>query len=109
MSPEELKTWVAIVLGVISLGGTTWSIISHRSRDNSSKIEEMQGQISEAKAGVKALEREMQHLPSKEQVHQLELNMSDMGGSVKAINESIRSLRHVTEGIDDYLRQKKGS
>jgi len=107
MSPEELKTWVAIILGVVSLAGTAWTFLSHRSRDNSSKLEELQGRVSETEASVKTLAREMEHLPSKEQVHQLELNMVDMGGSVKAMNESIRSLRHLTEGIDDYLRQNK--
>ncbi|MDD7908547.1 DUF2730 family protein [Pseudovibrio exalbescens] len=109
MSAEELKIWIGIVLGVVSLTGTAWSLLSHRSKDNSTKLEELQDRVSETEASVKSLARELEHLPSKEQVHQLELNMMEMGGSVKAMNESIRSLRHLTEGIDDYLRQNKSA
>lgn len=109
MSPEELKTWVAIVIGVVSLAGTAWTFLSHRSRDNSSKLEELQGRMSETEASVRSLAREMEHLPSKEQVHQLELNMTELRGAVKTIGESVRSLRHTTESIDGFLRNNKGS
>ncbi|KZL19040.1 DUF2730 family protein [Pseudovibrio sp. Ad37] len=109
MSPEELKTWVAIVIGVVSLAGTAWTFLSHRSRDNSSKLEELQGRVGETEASVKSLAREMEHLPSKEQVHQLELNMTELRGAVTTIGESVRSLRHTTENIDDFLRKNKGS
>ncbi len=109
MSPEEIKTWVAIAIGAVSLAGTAWTFLSHRSRDNSSKLEELQGRMSETEASVKSLAREMEHLPSKEQVHQLELNMTELGGAVKAIGETVRSLRHTTESIDGFLRNNKGS
>ncbi len=53
---------------------------------------------------IQSLESEVRHLPTKDQVHGLELAIKDIGISVASLSERVNAIGGTVALIDEYLR-----
>lgn len=59
--------------------------------------------VAKVDSRVAKLEHDFQHLPTKEQVHKLELSTSEMKGDVKAMRETMTSVANTAGRLEGYL------
>ncbi|MFG1466579.1 DUF2730 family protein [Xanthobacter sp. DSM 24535] len=67
------------------------------------KLDQIEKDVSKVDHRVAKLEHDFQHLPTKEQVHKLDLAVSDMKGDVKAMNETMKAVDKTTGRLENYL------
>ncbi len=122
---ELLRTWAAAFLMLISVGWTIyWSLTISRKAavkaeqdrlaDELAKLKNAistdekadSAQFTEVKSRLQKVEEDIKHLPTKEQVHSLELTMRDMNGSMQALRTEIRPLSASVERIDNFLMRQ---
>jgi hypothetical protein len=53
---------------------------------------------------IQAVEGELRHLPDKDMVNELKLAISDLNGTVKAMDAQLNGLSYTVKSIDGYLR-----
>lgn len=52
---------------------------------------------------VDQLERDMQHLPTKDQVQNLQLKVTELAGDMKAQNETLKAVSATSSRVETYL------
>ncbi|MCB1463246.1 MAG: DUF2730 family protein [Nitratireductor sp.] len=85
----------------------TW--VTARSRGNSEKLEALEKDVERLRQRVATLEQEMRHLPAKDEVHTLQLGMTEIGGSVATLNKSHEALLISVRRIEDFLLKPGGT
>lgn len=123
--PEFLKEWwpVIAVLGPFAVGVLGWIIrqglaskadlVKEREARHKA-IEDAKGELAASMNSVAAavgkvdgrvakLEHDFQHLPTKEQVHKLEVTTTEMKGDVKAMNETVKGVAGTASRLESYL------
>lgn len=103
MTPDELKTWVAIVLGTLSLAGTAWSWLQQRGKDNSGKIDELTKSQQETKTKLALLEQQIGQMPTKERQHSMELTLTKVEGEVSTLAKSVSIVERTATRIEEHL------
>lgn len=111
----------AIFNTVLTAGGYLYAWFVSRSRAASAEIdtikadlatrakladlEAVEVRIAEAEKRLLSIEGDIKHLPDRDMVHQLQLAISDLSGTVKAMDAQIASLGRTVGNIDGYLRK----
>ena len=114
MEPTFFQTWVPVALGVINLAGWGWALLQSPSKKNAEAItklaealEAMSGSVSGKIVALEkrtsTLEDAYKHLPDKESIHRLELNMERMSGSMLAMGEALKSVREISVMTRDMV------
>lgn len=114
MDPTFFQTWVPIALGCVNLGGWIWAILQSPAKKNADAITKLADAIATNKAMADAmmlglerrtatLEDAIKHLPDKESIHRLELNVSSMSGDMKALTETIKAVREISVMTRDMV------
>lgn len=90
VTPEETSVQVLILwaLGlstVINLGTVVWNIFSGPSKKNGARLDALAGQLGLVDQRVAKVEQIQQALPSKDELHELELAMEGLKGELKAM------------------------
>ncbi|WP_068087427.1 MULTISPECIES: DUF2730 family protein [Polycladidibacter] len=104
-SAEDLRNWLAVSLSTIAIITTIWGWLQTRARDNSGKIERLSERLVKTEGTLKSLERELEHLPSKEAVHQIELTLAEVRGGLNTMATSFESIKRTTERIENHLME----
>lgn len=122
MEFDPTFTWsniFALAAMVFSLGGAIFTLFRTRRTDVSDKFAAVDTRF---KAGsdrmnglelrVQATEQKLATMPEKDDIHSLQLLLSEMGGELKAMRASMRAiaesqtrLEHISSRHEDYLRE----
>ncbi len=91
MTPEEttvqvLILWALALSTVINLGTVVWNIFSGPSKKNGARLDALAAQIGLVDQRVAKVEQAQQALPSKDDMHELELVMEGLKGELKAMS-----------------------
>ncbi len=94
-----LNEWGTLILSGIAILGWVFHSVTARSKDNSHIIEAMQARLMR-------VENELKHIPSKDEMHQMQIRTSEIQGVIKVIDERTQSLGRTVKRIEDYLLKK---
>lgn len=119
---EVARLWAGPVLAFLGLAWTIyWSLMIARKSAAKAEQDKLAGelvklkealtsdeksdtaQFGEMRSRLQKVEDDIKHLPTKEQVHSLELAMGDLKGDVREVASSIRPLMATIERINDFL------
>lgn len=107
MTLEDFRLWAPIFISAMAVTVTVWIFrISSRRADvtaQQAKLDQIEKDVGRVDHRVAKLEHDFQHLPTKEQVHKLDLAVSDMKGDVKAMSETMRAVDKTTGRLENYL------
>lgn len=106
-----LKDWLGLVAVFIALGTTVYAWLTRRSKENANSIQKMGEDISERlkviekklisdDRRIQRLENDFEHLPSRDQISQINVALAQIGATVDNTNAAIKR-------IDDDLRSLK--
>ena len=114
MDISFLQTWVPIGIGLINLCGLVWAILQSSAKSNANAIiklsdamvllgKELGNRIDGVDKRISTLEDDYRHLPDKESIHRLEVNMTAMAGDMKAMGAEMKSVREISVMTRDML------
>jgi len=100
MNLESLKEWGGALAVVFSIGGIIYSWLTRRSKENTETIKTMGENLSERLAVIEKklvsddrriqhLEDNFKHLPTKEQISELKVALTQVSTTVDSTNRTI--------------------
>lgn len=108
MTPEEttvqvLILWALAMSTVINLGTVIWNIFSGPSKKNGARLDALAAQLGLVDQRVAKVEQAQQALPSKDDMHELELAMERLKGEMKTMSQVMAGHGALTERMEAIL------
>jgi len=99
MDVSPLKDWLGLIALLISVGS---SIVLFLKSDAKKAAETL---VTHDRR-IQAVEAELQHMPSKETVHKLQLDLTEMKGQMASMVKSSEATERATRRVEDFLMSK---
>ncbi len=100
---EFLKLWGSLLAIAISTGGTIYAWLTSRSNTNAKLIDEMQKRLDRHSSKIDKVETELSHLPGKDSIHELKLEITEMKGEVGQLAISLSSVDTTAKRLERFL------
>lgn len=100
---DVLKEWFSLAAILISLGATAYSWMTARSKVNAEHLKRVDGNLKDHDRRIQKVESEIEHLPSKDSHHNLEIALAEMNGELKAMATNVDSLARTTRRMEEFL------
>lgn len=100
---DGLREWLGAAALVISIGVTIYAWITARSKVNSEHLKAVDGAMKGHDRRIQNLESEIQHMPSKDSQHKLELSIAQMSGEMKTMSANMDSMTRTTRRMEEFL------
>lgn len=102
-------SWIVPVVTVLALlvgiANTVWLWWSKSNDAGEKKIEKIEGQVADHDRRLGRVEGELQHLPSKEAVHELTVKLTELAGKFAAVDGEVNGISRTVERIERYLME----
>jgi paraquat-inducible protein B len=86
---------------VIGVGLYSW--IMSQGKATAGEIKTIKDDFNSLRMQVTTLEAQMEHVPSKESVHRLEIAITELAGDMKSLAEVIKGAAHSARRVEEYL------
>lgn len=93
-------TAVSLLLGIANM---VWAWMSKGGARMAARLEEIDRCTDDHERRIQTVEGELKHLPSKEDLGQLELKLSSMDGKLNSAERELASVARTTRRIEDHL------
>lgn len=103
MKFEWLITGLTALSLLLSIANTVWVWMSKGGAALAAKQQAQDEAIDEHDRRILSIEAELKHLPSKEDVNGLRLQLSDMNGKLKTLESELSSVTRTMRRIEDHL------
>lgn len=103
----DLVPWFTLIALVLSLGNSFWVLMTRGFRHTADTVKEHDHKLAEHDRRIQSVESEMQHLPSKDEVHQLGVALTEIRGKLETVDNEMSSMSRTVNRIDEYLRMNK--
>lgn len=103
MDISDFKNWAGALALIVSLGGTFYAWMTSRSKDNSSRLDEYSDKLEGHEKRLVTVEHELKHVPNKDDINDLRLEISNLNGSVGRISENLKNVNTTVSRVEDYL------
>ncbi len=105
MDFETLSRWVAFVSIVLSVVTAFWTLVTKSTKPFDDKLADHNKDLKNHDRRIQSVEERMQYLPSKDEVHKMQLAMTEMKGSLSGVSKSLEVTERTVRRIDEYLRE----
>lgn len=100
---EEVKDWLGLAAVTISVGGCIYAWLTARSKGNSEHLKKVDESLKAHDRRIQTVESEIQHLPSKDNHHKLEVAIAEMNGDIKTMTANLERITRTTGRMEDFL------
>lgn len=107
MDISDFKNWLGAIALVVSLSGIVYAWLTSRSKDNTMRIEVIESTQTEHGKEILSIQSELKHMPNKDDVNELKLQMSGMEGSLGRVSENLKSMSSTVNRVEEYLLKDK--
>ena len=104
MPVELVAKWLGALALLISIMNTFWAYLTREARTAIARQGELASKVISHDRRIQGLEHDIKHMPSKEEIHQVKLDISEMRGAMGRMEESVSGMSKTVDRIDDYLR-----
>lgn len=104
---EEIRAWLSLVSLVLAVGGIIYTWITARAKNNSSEILAIKEAQKHHDRRIQNIESELKHLPGKDEVHKLNIAVTEMRGTISTIGNQISTANLSMARIENYILQKE--
>ncbi len=108
MTPDDLRAWLSVIATLIAIGTAVYAWLSARSKGNEKQLAELQKEMGKLSRRVDHVETELTHLPDKDAVHDLQLAVTRVEGTISTMAEAFKAIERTTRRVEDYLIKKGG-
>lgn len=110
---HSLVLWAAALTTLFNFAILIWGIFSGPARKNSSQIEALVVRVTALDQRVANVEYSFRAMPSKEDMHELDIAMTRLQGEMKTMSETMRGqseilkrVEHLVGRHEDHLLKK---
>lgn len=103
MDISDFKNWLGALALIVSLGGAFYAWLTSRSKDNSSRLDDHEEKLNGQEKRLASVEHELKHVPNKDDINDLRLEISNLNGSVGRISENLKNVNTTVSRVEDYL------
>ena len=110
VTPEEttvqvLIVWALALSTLINFGTVIWNIFSGPSKKNGARLDAMATVLTALEQRITASEQTQRALPSKDDIHELELSMERLKGERKTLSQVMAGQSAITERMESILNR----
>ncbi len=109
MDFQPFLPWIAAILSVSALLAQAKSFFSSGEKVLDERLSRVEHTLVIHDRRVQKIENELEHLPSKEDVHELKLAIEKLNGVVGKLSGDMQTLSRTVDRIDAYLREETRS
>ena len=110
----DVDTLIKLASLILSVGAIIYAFFANRKKDVEQQFEHHSHQLKTHESRLSSLEQSIKTMPNKDDVHHLQIMLSDMGGELKAMRatmkgmaESQNRLENIVTRHEDHLRENK--
>lgn len=100
---SSVVAWVAALSLLLNFGLTVWNLVASGSRENSKRIESHATRLTALDHRLTGVEQAQRTAPVKDDLHQLHLSMSNMGGDVREMKAIMARMEAVLNRHEEHL------
>lgn len=105
MDAGTLRDWAGVAAFIISTLSMLYVFLTSKSRANEEKLDQLDKRVSSHGARLDAIDTELKHMPAKDDVTELKLNIAELRGVVGRLDESVSSISKAVDRIDGFIRR----
>ncbi len=102
----DFKDTLYVINILISLGAVFYVWLTARSRGNEKGLKALTETVTDLDRRVVKIEGELEHLPTKEGQHRLELAMSELAGDMKQMAEALTGTKNTVARMEIVLMDR---
>lgn len=102
---QFLIVWAVALSTLINFGTVVWNIFSGPSKKNGARLDAMASTLLSLEQRVSAGEQLQRTLPSKDDIHKLELSMERLKGEMKTLSQILAGQAQITERMEAILNR----
>lgn len=108
MTPEEttvqvLILWALALSTLINLGTVIWNIFSGPSKKNGARLDALALTLNALDQRLFSVEQTQRVLPSKDDIHELELSMERLKGEMKTMSQVMAGQSAIMERMENIV------
>lgn len=103
---EYFDDWLGRIGTLLGLGAIFYTWMTSRSKDNSNRLDTIEQRVADHGQSIKTVETELAHLPDKDVVNELKLEITRLTGTVGQLGEKVTGLDRTVRNVDTYLRKE---
>lgn len=118
MDIEAVKGWIGAAAFAISIVTAVWAWMNSPGRKVLAEISKIGDglkahenrtvvELKKHDRRIQSVESEIRHLPTSDEFQALALSVTRIEGEVGRVDETLGSVRHTVERIDDFLRSNR--
>lgn len=92
--------WVSLAALLLGIGNLLWAWISRPARDVGKRVDDLDTRIDDHGQRIQRIEADISHLPTKNDVHQLDQKLI-------AVTTELNMIARVVTRIDDNMRNRQ--
>lgn len=101
-----LKDWLGLISLLISVGTSIVLFVGSGSKKNAERLDKQEIRLGEHDRLIQKIVGELEHLPNRDSLHRLEMNMEKLNARLDVFAESLKPIRNNTELLNDLLREQ---
>lgn len=102
---QFLNVWALALMTLINFGTVVWNIVSGPSKKNGARLDAMALTLNALDQRLSASEQTQRALPSKDDIHELELSMERLKGEMKTLSQVMAGQSQITERMEAILNR----
>ncbi|MFN3362738.1 MAG: DUF2730 family protein [Allorhizobium sp.] len=103
MTPAEMSQYLGLALAVIALLGHAKGYFSSGEKTLGEDLSEEKKKVIEHDRRIQAIEGEIKHLPNKDTVNKLQVDMTELKGDIALIAKSSEATERATRRVEEFL------
>lgn len=98
---DTLKEYWSVIYGTVTIAGGLGLFFLSKTYAKREDVEVLKGQVRELQANLESL-------PNRQELHNLQLEIANLSGDIKAVSPELRQLRHLSDLLlQNELKEKK--
>ncbi|MCY1667867.1 DUF2730 family protein [Rhizobium sp. SL86] len=103
MTPSEISQYLGLALAIIALLGHAKGYFSSGEKTLTARMDQSEKKLVEHDRRIQAVEGDMKHLPNKDTVNKLQVDMTDLKGQIALIAKSSDATERATRRVEEFL------
>lgn len=103
---EVIKEWAGLVGSILATGGVVYTWLTARASGNSVRLDKLEAVMADQDKALTRLENEMKHLPTKDMVANLDVQITHLSGSIDTLAATMTGIGKTVDLMDQYLRKE---
>lgn len=100
---QNLMQWLGALALIVSIANTFWVWVTKAGADLLDKVEKLEDDHDEACSRIQSIEGELKHLPSKDSVNALLVQLERVNGKLSTQESELNSVGRTVRRIEDAL------